>query len=228
MEMSSYQRHRKRKKKRKRVPLTQLSPQGERCDEHHLLWQGRHFTQGYAKMLRQHPYARVRIPMRTLHREIHSKIHDVPRPNGDICKRAYYRLVEGCKIGELDPRNDSPEKRLQFFIDEWAEDCPATVEVLRWQQQIIRKFYSRKGVRMMGQEIRWEFQANILYETQEDRDEVYSILTTNGISPNCVTGNGKRLEVSTPGVNMTLFLRYSEIMMRFPTAEQSICLHKVG
>lgn len=80
----------------------------------------------------------------------------------------------------------------------------------------------------MSQEIRWEFQANILYETQEDRDEACSILTTNGISPNCITGNGKRLEVSAPGVNMTLFLRYSEIMMRFPTTEQSICLHKVG
>lgn len=226
--MASYQRYRKRKHRHKKCDPPSVGPGQEAYNFHHFLFQARHWDQGYAKMLRSHPYAGARIPMRTLHREIHSKVHDVPRPNGDICKRTYEKLVRLCKSGKLDPRNDSPEKKLQFFIDEWAEICPATVEILRWQQQIIRKYYRGKGVRMMSQEIRWDFEANVLYEFQPDRDEVYDILTSNGVSPASISGDGERLAVVIPNANMTLFLRYTEIITRFPVKEQSIHLQKVG
>lgn len=175
-------------------------------------------------MLRAHPYAGARIPMRTLHREIHSKIHDVPRPNGDICKRTYRHLVAKCKSGELDPKHDTPVQKLQFFIDEWAEDCPATAEVLKWQQQLIRKFYKRRGGGEMKEQ-RWTLTADMTYDDQSTRDEVRDLLLTNGVYESQIcTDSYKGLTVEIPGVNMALFLRYEEILTRFHTTSSGFNL----
>lgn len=225
--MSSYQRHRRRKSRGKKSQRgANPQPTSECCDFHHFLFQKRHWNQGYAKALRNHPYAGAKIPMRTLHREIHSKIHDVPRPNGDVCKRTYQKLVALCKSGELDP-HDPPEKKLQFFIDEWADECPATVAILRWQQQIIRKFRKRKGGGKMNNEMRWTFEADMLYETETDRNEAYSLLASNGVYPMQMGGEGLRLRVAVPSVNAIIFMRLSEILTRFPAIESSLSLAKV-
>lgn len=110
-------------------------------DYHHILFQKRHWQQGYAKALREHPYMGKYIPVATLHRSIHSKIHDVPTPNGAECRRAYNRLVKLEQEGLIDIQNDTLETRIQFLIDVWEEDCPATVAILKWQQDVVRKFY---------------------------------------------------------------------------------------
>ena len=112
-------------------------------DYHHFLFQKRHWQNGYAKALREHPYCGKYIPQFTLHRELHSKIHDVPCPNGKECRRAYFHLLEAEKNGEIDVKFDTAEQRLDFLIREWADDCPATVAILKWQKEVIHKFYSK-------------------------------------------------------------------------------------
>ena len=117
--------------------------QSNEKNTHHLLYQGRHWKQGYAKLLRESPYFKVLIPRDTLHRAIHSKAHDLPTPNGVDCKRAYQLMVEGIASGRLDPEHDTAERRLDFLIEVWEDDCPATVAMLRWQRDIIHKFFER-------------------------------------------------------------------------------------
>lgn len=114
-------------------------------DYHHLLFQGRHWQQGYAKLLREHPYMGKMIPMVTLHRLIHSKIHDIPTPNGKECKAAYERIRQLETTGEIDIDKDSIGKRLTLLIDLWKDTCPATVEILKWQSDIVTKFYRKGG-----------------------------------------------------------------------------------
>ena len=117
--------------------------QSNEKNTHHLLYQGRHWKQGYAKLLRESPYFKVLIPRDTLHRAIHSKLHDLPTPHGAECKLAYQLMVEGVASGRLDPEHDTAEKRLEFLISVWQDKCPATVAMLRWQRDIIHKFFER-------------------------------------------------------------------------------------
>ena len=112
---------------------------------HHLLFQGRHWKTGYAKLLREHPYMGKYIPMATLHRLIHSKIHDIPTPNGKECRLAYERICQLEAKGKIDIINDSIEKRLTLLIDLWKDACPATVEILKWQRDVVTKFYGKGG-----------------------------------------------------------------------------------
>lgn len=144
--MSTYQRHRKRKRKRKQHRKDrQAQAIEQRKDYHHFLFQKKHWQGGYAHQLREHYYAGAYIPQATLHRAIHAKIHDVPRPNGDVCKRTLAKLRKLEETGAIS-RKDPPEKKLSFFIEEWAEDCPATVAILRWMRDIIIKYYqSNRG-----------------------------------------------------------------------------------
>lgn len=85
---------------------------------------------------------KVLIPMETLHRGLHSKLRDVPTPEGAECKRAYMELCRQEKAG-LISLEDPPWVRLQFLIEMWEETCPATVAVLQWQKEIFYKFFKR-------------------------------------------------------------------------------------
>lgn len=111
-------------------------------DWHHLLFQKRHWQTGYAKLLREHEYMGAMIPKATLHREIHSKIHDIPVPNGKECKEAYVLMLSKLEDGTLN-MDDKLEARLDFLINIWQEKCPATCAVLQWQSEVISKFYSK-------------------------------------------------------------------------------------
>lgn len=115
--------------------------QSNKRDTHHLLYQGRHWKQGYAKLLRENSYLKVEIPKDTLHRAIHSKLHDLPTPHGAECRKAYQLMMVGIAAGTLDPAHDTAEKRLDFLIEVWKDDCPATVAMLSWQRDIIHKFF---------------------------------------------------------------------------------------
>lgn len=114
------------------------------CDYHHILFQRKHWQNGYAKALREHPYMGKYIPTATLHRAIHSKIHDVPTPNGKECRKAYLELCRREKEGLVDVAHDTLEQRINFLVEMWSEDnCEATVAILKWQQQVVHKFYER-------------------------------------------------------------------------------------
>ena len=130
---------------KKRKKTRKVRTNSRREDFHHLLFHGRHCHQGYAKLLREHPYMGKMIPMVTLHRLIHSKIHDIPTPNGKECRLAYERICQLEAKGKIDVINDSIEKRLALLIDLWKDTCPATVEILRWQSDIVAKFYGKDG-----------------------------------------------------------------------------------
>lgn len=83
------------------------------------------------------------IPRDTLHRALHSKIHDVPCPEGRDCRRAFDELLRRERAGLIDVEHDTCEQRLDFLIELWGETCPATTAILQWQRDIIRKFYER-------------------------------------------------------------------------------------
>jgi hypothetical protein len=106
----------------------------------HFLYQKRHWQQGYAKALRNHWYCGAYIPQFTLHRAIHSKLHDVPVPNGKDCKRAYEELIRRENEGAIS-KDDTPMQRLAFLIEMFSETCPATTAILVWQLQIVTKFF---------------------------------------------------------------------------------------
>lgn len=114
------------------------------CDWHHILFQRKHWQQGYAKALREHSYMGKYIPQRTLHREIHSKIHDVPTPNGKECRKAYLELCRREREGLISPY-DTLEQRIDFLLEVWENDgCEATLAMLKWQKQVVEKFYKRR------------------------------------------------------------------------------------
>jgi len=90
--------------------------------------------------LRNYWYCGAYIPQNTLHRTIHSKLHDIPVPNGRDCKRAYEELVRRERDG-LIANTDPPALRLDFLIEMFKDKCPATTAMLEWQRSIIEKHY---------------------------------------------------------------------------------------
>lgn len=110
------------------------------CDFHHLLFQERYWQTGFARRLREHPYMKKRIPQGTLHSLIHSKIHDIPVPNGKECKRAFFYIDGLYQKKLIDPRRDPLTIRLDLLIELWQDTCPATVAILKWQRDLIAKY----------------------------------------------------------------------------------------
>lgn len=115
----------------------------QREDFHHFLYQRKHWQNGYAKLLREHPYCGRYIPQNSLHSLIHSKIHDIPTPSGKSCKRAYLKILELERSGQIDIARDSCEQRLDVLIKVWSKSDPATAEVLKLQREIIANFYKK-------------------------------------------------------------------------------------
>ena len=113
-----------------------------REDYHHLCFQRKHWEQGWAKILREHPYTGGYIPQATLHRELHSKIHDVPVPNGKECREAVEALNRWLANGMIS-LNDPLDAKLDTLIEIFDKRCPATVEIFKWQKEVVQKFYGR-------------------------------------------------------------------------------------
>lgn len=111
-------------------------------DYHHILFQGRHWKQGWAKRLREHPYCGGYIPQATLHRAIHAKIHDVPTPNGVDCKNAIIAIDSWLNAGYIS-LDDPIWKKIETIAKCFRANCPATVAVLDWQKEVVDKFYER-------------------------------------------------------------------------------------
>lgn len=130
----------KNKKKARKTPRT-INPSMENC--HHLLWQARHWNQGYSKALRNHPYMKKMMPKDTLHKSIHNRIADVPVPSNALCKKAFEEVERQMRLGTIS-LEDTAEKRIDFLLGLWKfDECPRTVLMLIWQKEIISKFYSK-------------------------------------------------------------------------------------
>ena len=114
------------------------------ADCHHLLWQARHWDYGSAKALRNHDYFKMLIPRDTVHREIHSRIADIPMPGQELCKMALRAVNQGLKDGILNMVDDSAEQRLDFLIWLWEDKGrERTVTMLRWQKEVFAEFNER-------------------------------------------------------------------------------------
>lgn len=111
-------------------------------DYHHILYQGRHWKQGWAKILREHPYCGGYIPQFTLHSEIHSKIHDIPTPNGGYCRQAVEALNNWLETGYIS-LDDPIERKIEVIAGCFRANCPATTAILDWQREVVIKFYQR-------------------------------------------------------------------------------------
>lgn len=113
-------------------------------DNHHLLWQKNKWNKGYGRLLRNHPYFKRLIPADTLHRQIHSRIADIPMPSGVACKHAYETVCALIEEGELSIEYDTIEKRLDVLIGVWkVEEFPMTILMLKLQRDIVSSFYQR-------------------------------------------------------------------------------------
>jgi hypothetical protein len=119
-------------------------PKNLREDYHHILFQGRHWKQGWAKVLRDHKYCGGYIPQNTLHREIHSKIHDIPTPNGADCRIAVEAINSWLDAGYIS-MEDRLDRRIEVIAWCFRAKCPATTAMLDWQKEVVSKFYSKGG-----------------------------------------------------------------------------------
>ena len=110
---------------------------------HHILWQARNYNSGWAKRLREHWYFKKMMPEKTLHKQIHAKINDVPNPGGYACKKAFIAL-ENALNEDLVSDTDTAEERIDFLLSVWEyERYPRTVVALWQQRQIISNFYKK-------------------------------------------------------------------------------------
>ena len=109
-------------------------------DYHHILFQGRHWKQGWAHTLRHHRYCGMYIPQQTLHRIIHAKIHDIPTPHGKECRQAVEALNSWLEAGYIS-LDDRLDKRIENIAKCFRAKCPATTAMLDWQHDIVSKFY---------------------------------------------------------------------------------------
>ena len=103
-----------------------------------MLWQKRHWKQGYAKLLREHEFFKVMVPQQTLHRLIHSKVEAVPMPDGVSAKMAYDELAKLFVEGVIHD-SDTIERKLIIAIKLFSKLSPLTAEALSEQ---LRVFYS--------------------------------------------------------------------------------------
>lgn len=120
------------KKKTRKSPLYK--------DRHHILWPQHDWNRGYAKVLRNHWYMSIPIPMNTLHRKIHHEIVRIPVPKGINAKCALFQLEMLDKHGALHPY-DNIERRLMVIMALFECCEPETFNALKKQRDIVRKFY---------------------------------------------------------------------------------------
>lgn len=110
-------------------------------DAHHLLWEKRMYSHGYARALREHPWLRIYIPRDTLHRWIHHNMRCIPVPDGKDARKCFELLMRMERAGELDYKADILE-RLDFLIEHLTSE--ATVEGLKQQRNLITLYREQK------------------------------------------------------------------------------------
>ena len=109
---------------------------------HHILYQKKHWQQGWAKTLREHPYCGMYIPQDTLHREIHSKIHDIPTPCGKACRVAV-EAIDSWLAGGLISLDDPLERRIEVISWCFRAKYKPITAMLDYQREVVIKFKER-------------------------------------------------------------------------------------
>lgn len=115
-------RRKKLRRRRRSVPRVCNS-----SNRHHLIYQGRHWHTGYAKLLRDHFVRTLNVG---LHNELHNAVlHDVPRPSDAEIKELWFKyLADQERIDAMDIK----EACKWLFLE--CED-PA------WQACMARQYY---------------------------------------------------------------------------------------
>lgn len=83
--------------------------------------------------------------MNTLHKIIHQRQHDVPCLPEVVCEYVWFELEYLRRNKLINPELDGLEQKLGVLIQilsEYKEDnLEATIATLKWQKQIVHKFY---------------------------------------------------------------------------------------
>lgn len=124
------------KKKHKKQPKLDLY----REDCHHLLFIGRRWSNGWAKILREHPYSKIYIPQMTLHRMIHLEVKDVPVPEGAACRMAVEAINSWLEAGYIS-MDDRLDRRVEVLSWCFNAKYPCTAKALLKQGEIAKEFY---------------------------------------------------------------------------------------
>lgn len=129
-------------KKKRRYAVKKSKPSGSSgrpgYDNHHLLYQRRHWTGEYTSALRRYWYCIVKIPKDTLHHQIHEFIGDIPKPKECNARDALDQLRALNAYGAL-KKSDPIELRLAVLASFF--DCvdQPTADALRAQKEIVCK-----------------------------------------------------------------------------------------
>ncbi len=118
-----------------------------KVDEHHILYSHQEWNNlgRWGKLLRNHPYYRKIIPIKSLHRSIHAQIKLIPPPDNLICKDIYNATIEAIDRNEIDADYDTIENRIDFFLTQLIkyrdQDYSETINALLLQREIVAKYY---------------------------------------------------------------------------------------
>ena len=108
---------------------------------HHILWPKRNWKKGYAKKLRDHYYMKY-LMNQWVHENLHANLTIITVPNGSACRKAYEKLCEMYRRGEIS-EYDKVERRIDVLIGILEkENCSITICELRQQKEVARVLYS--------------------------------------------------------------------------------------
>lgn len=86
----------------------------------------------------------AKVPMYTLHKNIHQTINSIPVPNEDVCEYVWHE-IEALRIaGLINAEKDNPEQKLYVIIEllkHYDTNLEVTLATLSWQKTVIHKFY---------------------------------------------------------------------------------------
>lgn len=151
-----------------------------KVDEHHILYTHHEWNDigRWGKLLRNHPYYRKIIPIRTLHNTIHNQIPFIPPVSNEICKFIYEATEQALMRHTINTQCDTIEMRIDFFLNQIIlcdaeEECAATILALQKQRKIVADYYAKHSFSNLNSDHK--------IPTYRDRTESFHILFPNKI-----------------------------------------------
>lgn len=105
-------------------------------------WLINEFRESILINLREHPYCGMYIPQDTLHREIHSKVHDIPTPCGKACRVAV-EAIDSWLAGGLISLDDPLERRIEVISWCFKAKYKPITAMLEYQREVVIEFKKR-------------------------------------------------------------------------------------
>lgn len=111
-------------------------------NQHHLLWYKKSYSRGWAKLLRDHHYCKVKLP-EPLHELIHHEVPFVPVPRASSIQDALRQLEVLEDYGAL---NGGVRERLWVLMALF--DCiePKTYDALKTQYDLITAYEKTNSI----------------------------------------------------------------------------------